>query len=52
MSHMTIDKFNIMMWWPGTRLARDVILTEENSPEYIWFRYSHNDSGIHYEGTG
>ncbi len=35
----------------GACLVRDVILTEENSPEYVWFRYSSADGAIQYERT-
>lgn len=33
----------------GSRLSRDVILTEENSPKYNWFTYSFRDRRILYE---
>jgi hypothetical protein len=32
----------------GATLLHDVILTEENAPDYVWFRYSHSDGKMHY----
>lgn len=36
----------------GSHLSKDVILTEENSPEYIRFRYSCSDGSTQYVSTG
>lgn len=35
----------------GAYLNRDVILTEENSPSQVWFRYSSKDGAIKCEHT-
>lgn len=35
----------------GEALARDVILTEEASPEYVWYRYSSKDGVVRCDRT-
>ena len=36
----------------GSHLSKDVILTEESSPEHIWFRYSSSDGRLRYVWNG
>ena len=50
-SQAALDNVMNFMGSLGAYLARDVILTEENSPEYVWFRYSSGDGVVRYERT-
>jgi len=35
----------------GKFLDQDVILTEENTPDHVWFRYSAREGGVRFERT-
>ena len=50
-SPTAVDRVLEFMERLGAHLARDVILTEENSPEHVWFRYSSGDGVVRYERT-
>ena len=50
-SPSAVDRVLDFMAGLGSRLVRDVILTEENSPEYVWLRYSSTDGVVQYERT-
>ena len=50
-SPAAIDRVLDFMGQLGAHLARDVVLTEENSPEFVWFRYSSRDGVVRYERT-
>jgi hypothetical protein len=47
----TKDRVLDFMRQLGANLDRDVILTEENSPEHVWFRYSSKSDVITCEQT-
>ena len=47
----TKDRVLDFMAQLGASLDRDVILTEENSPEHVWFRYSSKSGVIKCEQT-
>ncbi len=47
-SQVELDAVMKFMSDVGATLRHDIILTEENGPEYIWFRYSHEDGQMHY----
>lgn len=48
-SPSAVDRVLDFMGRLGACLARDVILTEENSPEDVWFRYSSEDDVVRCE---
>ncbi len=50
-SRSAVEKVLNFMSELGTCLGQDVILTEENAPDYVWFRYSAREGVVRYECT-
>ena len=47
-SQQDLDAIMRLMSDIGSLLRLDVILTEENGPDYVWFKYSHAEGKMHY----